>query len=467
MKKLLLFLLLLQSIMSSAATYQVGPSRDYVSPNALYAANIVQDGDIIEIDAETYTGQAALAVWQANNLIIRGIGRLPHMVANGEYIWGKGIWVLAGNNITVENIEFSGATVPDQNGAGIRLDGTGLTVRHCYFHDNENGILTNNSYDGDILIEYSEFNHNGYGDGFSHNLYIGHVNKLTFRFNYTHHADIGHNLKSRANENYILYNRIMDEETGTSSRLIDLSNGGFSIIMGNLLMQGNNAPNNNLVGYGKEGLSNTLNELYFINNTLVNKRTASCLFLDIKEGTSIANVSNNIFAGSGTIDNGTTTITNNNLIEPNIADIQFMDEQNYNYDINPSSLAMDYGVAIDAVNGYSLTPDFVYLHPLSFFSRPTVNQVIDAGAYEYSEYVNVSSITPTEVAIYPNPATNKLFIDLETNEIEDITIYNSLGQFILKETSNTIDLSSLNTGIYPIVIKKKNGEVIIDKIIKQ
>ena len=38
-----------------------------------------------------------------------------------------------------------------------------------------------------------------------HNLYIGHVNKLTFRFNYSHHAYIGHNLKSRADANYILY----------------------------------------------------------------------------------------------------------------------------------------------------------------------------------------------------------------------------------------------------------------------
>ena len=70
----------------------------------------------------------------------------------------------------------------------------------------------------------------------------------------------------------------MDEQNGESSRLIDLPNGGFSIVMGNLLMQGNNAQNNNLVGYGLEGLSNTLSEFYFINNTLVNKRNSLVYF---------------------------------------------------------------------------------------------------------------------------------------------------------------------------------------------
>ncbi|MCC6723031.1 MAG: right-handed parallel beta-helix repeat-containing protein, partial [Saprospiraceae bacterium] len=161
-----------------------------------------------------------MAVWQANNLVIRGVGGRPHLEAGGQYIWGKGIWVLAGNGITVENIEFSGATVPDQNGAGIRLDGTGMTVRHCYFHHNQNGILTSNPYAGEILIEYTEFADSGYGDGYTHNVYIGHVDKLIFRYNYSHHAIVGHNLKSRAKENHILYNRIMDEVDGQSSRLI-------------------------------------------------------------------------------------------------------------------------------------------------------------------------------------------------------------------------------------------------------
>lgn len=380
--KFVLFILSL-SFSCFASTYQVGSTRTYQSPNALYLSNILQDGDTIEIDAETYTGTAALAVWQKNNLLIKGVDGLPKLDADGQYILGKGIWVLAGNNIKVENIEFFGASVPDKNGAGIRLDGVGLNVQRCFFHDNENGILTSNPYAGEITIEYSEFANNGYGDGFSHNLYIGHVDKLTFRFNYSHHTNIGHNLKSRANENIILYNRIMDEESGNSSRLIDIPNGGFTIVMGNLFMQGNNAPNSNMIGYGKEGLTNTSNEFYFINNTLVNKRTASCLFLDINEGTALAKVSNNIFAGSGDVYNGTIAELNNNLIETSIANLNFADEPNYDYNLNSNSPAIDIGANMLPVNGYSLTPDLSYVHPTNFETRTISNNFIDVGAYEF------------------------------------------------------------------------------------
>jgi Secretion system C-terminal sorting domain len=453
MKNIPLILFLFQSYFATATIHQVGATRTYTSPNALYLANVVQDGDTIEIDAETYTGQAALAVWQSDNLLIRGIGGQPHLVADGQYIWGKGIWVFASNDITVENIEFSGATVPDQNGAGIRLDGEGLTARHCYFHDNENGILTSNPYAGDILIEFCEFAYNGYGDGYSHNLYIGHVNKLTFRFNYSHHAKIGHNLKSRANENYIYYNRIMDEETGNSSRLIDLPNGGLSIVMGNVLMQGDNAPNNNMAGYGKEGLSNSApHELYFINNTMVNKRIASCRFLDIEAGTAVAHVSNNIFAGSGTVVDGTTTTFTNNLAETNIEALYFVDEPNYNYQLQSNAAAIDAGAVQLPVNGLSLSPDFIYVHPLAMAPRAVVDGGIDVGAYEYGVISSTLHPVVTKALIYPNPTNGELTIELEA--IDKLELYNHLGQRQLSETQkNKIDLTELPEGIYFLKIE--------------
>jgi len=366
-----------------AATHQVGPTRTYVSPNALYEANVLVQGDTVEIDAGTYSGTAALAVWHADSLVIRGVGGRPHLDAASQNIWGKGIWVCNGNDITVENIEFSGATVPDENGAGIRLDKSGLIVRHCYFHDNENGILTSNPGDGDILIEYSEFARNGFGDGFTHNLYIGKVHSLTFRFNYSHHAIIGHNLKSRATTNVIYCNRIMDENTGTSSRLIDLSNGGLAIVMGNLLMQGPNAPNKNLVGYGLEGLSNPApHELHFINNTCVNKRVASCTFVHIQSGTTVANISNSIFAGSGALLDGTSTTMANNLVETTIANVRFVNEALYDYHLQSSAPAIDMGTLQADVHGNSLTPDASYQHLAMEEPRMIVNSIIDVGAYE-------------------------------------------------------------------------------------
>lgn len=129
----------------------------------------------------------------ANGLTIRGVRGRPHLKANGAHAQGKGIWVIQGRNTTVENIVFSGARVPDQNGAGIRQDGVGLTVRNCYFHDNQNGILGGGG-DGDVVIEYSEFAANGHGDGQSHNIYIRRVKSFTLRGSYLHHARVGHNV---------------------------------------------------------------------------------------------------------------------------------------------------------------------------------------------------------------------------------------------------------------------------------
>ena len=460
MKNRLLLILLLTSFISKATTYRVGSTRTYTTPNALYLANILQDGDTIEIDAEVFKGTASLAVWKANDLLIKGIGGKPKLMADGKYIWGKGIWVLRGNNITVENIEFSGASVPDLNGAGIRLDGIGMTIRNCYFHDNENGILAGNTSEGDILIEHTEFNNNGYGDGYSHNLYIGHVNKLTFRFNYSHHAYIGHNLKSRANENYILYNRIMDEQTGESSRLIDLPNGGLSIVMGNLLMQGNNAPNNNLVGYGLEGLSNTVSELYFVNNTLVNKRTASGIFVHLKTGTTVANITNNIFTGKGTVVNGTSTVMANNIIDPVISNLNFVDEANYDYSLKPNSPAIDAGVNLNAVNGNSLTADKQYQHPLNFGLR-TVNSIIDVGSYEYNDGTPIVELPINKFTIYPNPFINKITLENSVLKTSEIAVFNVLGQDftdLIKvswdNTNTYIDTAKLVNGIY--IIRTKN-----------
>ena len=452
----------------AASTYNVGPSREFLTPNALYLSNVLQDGDTIEIDAETYSGTSALAVWQENDLVIKGINGRPRLDADGQNIWGKGIWVLAGNDITVENIEFFGATVPDNNGAGIRLDGVGMNVQRCFFHDNENGILTSNPYAGEIIIEYSEFANNGYGDGYTHNLYIGHVDKLTFQFNYSHHTNIGHNLKSRANENYILYNRIMDEESGNSSRLIDISNGGFSIVMGNLFMQGENAPNNNMIGYGLEGLSNTTSsEFYFINNTLVNKRTTSCLFLDIHEGATIAKITNNIFTGSGEVYNGTIAELDNNIIEPTIEELDFVDEQNYNYHINANSAAIDFGIDIIPVNGNELTPDLHYDHPTNFGIRTINNNLIDAGAYESASISSVFESPIFNLLIYPNPTSDVINIEWEGTLYFNVNLFDIKGTLINTfKNKRTIPTAYMSNGTYLLEIQDLNSaQKIVERIV--
>ena len=247
-----------------AATLKVGPHQPFARPSQ--AIQAAKDGDTIEIDAGVYSGDVATV--RANHLTIRGVGngraKLP---AHGRDAGGKGIWVVTGSDLTVENIEFSGARVRDRNGAGIRPEGKNLTVRNCRFYDCENGILGGN---GEMLFEGCEFEHCGpVPNPATHSLYIGErCTKLVFRHNYSTDVIEGHLLKSRAKESWLLYNRLTDEN-GTGSAVADFPNGGVVVVIGNVMHKGARGNNSRVIAYGMEGIKHERNALYVVNNTMV------------------------------------------------------------------------------------------------------------------------------------------------------------------------------------------------------
>ncbi len=283
---------------ADAATLRVGPTRALKAPSA--AAAIARDGDVVLIDAGTYVGDTA--TWRANRLIIRSAGGRAHLRADGRSAQGKAIWVIAGNRTTVENIEFSGATVPDANGAGIRQEGAGLVLRWCYFHNNQNGILTGANPLSDILIEYSTFADNGIGDGQTHNIYIGAIRTFRMRFSRSVRAKVGHEVKSRAAVNDIRYN-VLDDGSAATSYSIDLPNGGESRVVGNLIVQGPNSENTAVVSYGFEGLSLASKRLWLSHNTIVNRIVGRGTMVQAPAGAQVV-VVNTALAGDGVLVSG-------------------------------------------------------------------------------------------------------------------------------------------------------------------
>ena len=354
-------LLLPASLALQAATLRAGPTRKYKTPCAAIAA--ARDGDTILVDSGVYKGDVC-AFWQ-NNLTVRGVGRTrPHIEAEGKIAENRGIWVFHGNNFTVENMEFSGAHIPPQagnNGSGLGAKGTNWTVRNCYFHDNQDGILESNMRHSHILIEYSEFARNGAGDGQSHNVYIGTTASLIFRFNYSHDASVGPLLKTRAAINYILCNRLSGEN-GTDSYEINVPNGGTTYVIGNLIQQGPNSQNPAMLDYLSEGIepANAGNDLYVVNNTFVNDRPNSGPFIQVRADKFPVLVQNNIFYGPGKIINQPDAILKSNFS----GNPRFVDEKNFNYHLKPGSPAIDAatppGLSLDE---YPLRPSFEYLHP--------------------------------------------------------------------------------------------------------
>jgi hypothetical protein len=288
----------------------VGSGKQYATIREAAAAS--QNGDTIHISAGDYRGD--VATWNASNLTLCGVGGRAKLFADGVHEGGKGIWVVRGSNTTVHSVEFHGAKVPDQNGAGIRQEGPTLTVRDTGFYDNENGILSDNGTNSTITIEYSEFARNGFGDGQSHNIYIGQIGVLNVRYSFFHEAKVGHNLKTRARENNIENSYFADGTTGTSSYLLNFDNGGRALVRGNLLHKGPNADNSILITHYANIWGASFNSLTLEHNTLVSTYSGGS-FININTGAAVT-LTANIFAGTGnpSLIGGATATQSNNIV---------------------------------------------------------------------------------------------------------------------------------------------------------
>jgi len=210
----------------------VGPEHFYRTPSE--AANVVQDGYTVRIAPGEYVDCAS---WRANNLRIIAPEGTAHV--RDRTCERKAIWIISGNDVVVENITFSGAQVPDMNGAGIRAEGRNLTVRNSSFIDNQMGILTDPAPDSTLIIEGCTFERNGE----SHGIYANPIARLRVANSVFRAHRIRHNIKSRALVTEVVDNVIEDGPNGSSSYLIEAPNGGTVTITGNTLHKGPNTDN--------------------------------------------------------------------------------------------------------------------------------------------------------------------------------------------------------------------------------
>ena len=230
---------------------RVGPGQRFSRPSE--AARAAGNGAVVEIYPGPYDGD--VAVWRQNDLTLRGIGERPHLRAAGNAAEGKAIWVIKGDRVTVENLEFSGTRVPSRNGAGIRAEGAGLTIRNCRFHHNEMGILTNPSPSSLVVIEDSEFAHNTTDTSqhgrLGHNIYIHVARRFVLKNSHVHGAQTGHQVKTRARHNEIRNNRIRDGD-GAASFLLDIAEGGQAEVINNRFQQGARSGNRTAIAFAGE-----------------------------------------------------------------------------------------------------------------------------------------------------------------------------------------------------------------------
>lgn len=273
---------------------QVGPTRAVKSLAA--AARQARDGMIVEVDAGDYV--ADVAAWPQHELTLRAVGGRVKVIAAGAHVQGKGLFVTTGQRQRIEGFDFVGCTVPDRNGAGIRLEAGSLKLVDCGFRDNENGLLSSNDERIELDIVDCDFGPIPAREGLTHNLYVGAIRRLSVTGSYFHHGLLGHLLKSRAATNHILYNRLTDEIGGRASYELEFPNGGVAVVMGNLIMQSSTTENPHLISFGVEGAKWPRQALYLVNNTLVDQLPRGGVWLRVTPAQADVVLANNLLVGT-------------------------------------------------------------------------------------------------------------------------------------------------------------------------
>ena len=277
---------------------RVGPTRNIKTIAS--ASRFARNGATIYVDSGVY--ESDVAVWERDHITLHAAGGRVRLVAKGMAAEGKAIWVVRAKGMRVEGFDFEGAAVPDRNGAGIRFESGSLHIRDCSFTKNENGLLTSNDPNTVLTIENSEFGHNGYGDGQSHNLYVGRIARLLVTGSHFHHAKVGHLLKSRAAVSDIVNNRLIDGDGGRASYELEFPNGGIATVLGNTIAQSIATENAILISFGAEGHTWPRNTITLENNTLVNPLPSGGVFLRVVPRADSISVINNRLVGAGTLE---------------------------------------------------------------------------------------------------------------------------------------------------------------------
>ncbi len=277
---------------ASATQYEVGATKTYTSPCSLFAKVTLQPGDVILVDAGTYTD--ACQITQSGSaqapIVMKGApGPRPVFDATGLDLSGSGstpraIFQFTGaSHWRVSHLELKNASGSGANGAGFRATAASDddVVSDNSIHDNQDGLMSDGS--GTFTIEGNEIFHNGAGDGQSHNMYLD-SDTVRIVGNYIHDSNGGQNVKLRVHYAEVLYNLIyhagnyeMDLIQG--SPLTDAPNSNV-VLIGNVIVRDPMAANDGqTIVYGSDNPSQTgrNGNFYAIDNTFVMTASANRL----------------------------------------------------------------------------------------------------------------------------------------------------------------------------------------------
>jgi hypothetical protein len=187
-------------------------------------------------------------------------------------------------------------SVPDGNGACVRMEGVGLTLKNVYFHDSQEGLLGGSKDHGTVLIEDSLFERLG-NRGQSHGVYLNQSELVIRRSTFLSSEREGHEIKS-GGYSTIIEDSVVASLNGNDSRLIDVTKGGRLVIRCSVLEEGPASSNSDIIGYALEGFTYTDAEITIENNIIISDlKDRQARFLNVRHFQGAPTIRNNLFVG--------------------------------------------------------------------------------------------------------------------------------------------------------------------------
>lgn len=328
---------------AQAATYEVGPGKDYANIGDVPWESL-QPGDTVLIHWRSTPYREKWVICRqgtaASPIEVRGVpdagGELPVIEGDGATtpaalnFWseGRGVIKVGGANsppdtmpayITVEGLEVrsarpgytyigddSGTHTYPSNAAAIYVEkGQNITIRNCVLHDCGNGLFA--SWEtSDLLVEGCHIYGNGIeGSIYEHNNYTE-ASGITFQYNHfgpLRANCLGNNLKDRSGGCVIRYNWI--ESGNRQLDLVDSDHASIyndseyrkTLVYGNILIEPDGAGNRQILHYGGDSGSTgryRKGTLYFYNNTVISTRNGRTTLMRLSTSDEHADCRNNI-----------------------------------------------------------------------------------------------------------------------------------------------------------------------------
>lgn len=361
-----------QSLAASAA----GSGIHTVAPGQSLADALrkAADGDEIHLLAGEHRAQ--VGVINQKRLTLRGVGGRAVLRADGAHAEGKATLVVRDGDVRIDNIEFRGARVPDGNGAGIRFERGRLHVNRCAFFDNQMGLLTANFSGAELIVSDCEFGQAPERDAtgaLPHLLYAGRIARLTLTGSAFSGGNDGHLVKSRARENHVRYNQLVDGVGGRASYELEFPNGGIAHVVGNVIGQSEATRNTTMLAFGAEGVDGAEGSdvesrghaLHVVNNTFISQGLRPAIFVRVHDGKLARPVeqrlANNLFIGLGVPDARWSDLVRGNFIaSPSV----LRDADQGLYALHPMSALRGRGVAPGSARGVDLQPRAAFTPPV-------------------------------------------------------------------------------------------------------